>query len=255
MRGDRNEAKQRAMVKAFARAIQQLSDTKLRRVFWIGVVGSAVVFAVLWSAIGVLLATTEFLKLSLFSFLINLDLISNVLGNLVAAALTWLLFPSVIVLVASLFLEDVAAAVEARHYPELPAPRKQPIPEILYITVKFAAIGIVLNVITLPFVIILIFFPPFNLFVFYGLNGYLLGREYFELVSHRRFHPENARRLRRRFRNQLVVAGTLIAILMTVPVVNLVAPIIATAAMVHLLHGWSARLKLEARTPSLEIRD
>ena len=243
------------MVKAFARAIQQLSDTKLRRVFWIGVVGSAVVFAILWGVIGVFLATTELLQLSLFSFLINLDLISDILGNLAAAALTWLLFPSVIILVASLFLEDVAAAVEGRHYPGLPAPRKQPIPEILWITIKFAAIGIVLNIMALPLVIILIFFPPFNLFVFYGLNGYLLGREYFELVSHRRFHPENAHRIRRRFRTQLIVAGTLIAILMTVPVVNLVAPIIATAAMVHLLHGWSTRLEPEAGTPSLEIRD
>ena len=97
------------MVKAFARAIQQLSDTKLRRVFWIGVVGSAAVFAILWSAIGVFLATTELLQLSLFSFLINLDFISDILGNLAAAALTWLLFPSVIILVAGLFLEDVAA--------------------------------------------------------------------------------------------------------------------------------------------------
>ena len=243
------------MVKAFARAIQQLSDTKLRRVFWIGVVGSAVVFAILWGVIGVFLATTELLQLSLFSFLINLDLISDILGNLAAAALTWLLFPSVIILVASLFLEDVAAAVEARHYPGLPAPRKQPIAEILWITIKFATIGIILNIIALPFVIILIFLPPFNLFVFYGLNGYLLGREYFELVSHRRFHPGTAHRLRRRFRTPLLVAGTLIAILMTVPVVNLVAPIIATAAMVHLLHGWSARLEPEAGTPSLEIRD
>ncbi|MEE2760055.1 MAG: EI24 domain-containing protein, partial [Pseudomonadota bacterium] len=144
---------------------------------------------------------------------------------------------------------------ETRHYPGLPAPRKQPIPEILFITFKFASIGIVLNIIALPFVIVLFFFPPFNLFVFYGLNGYLLGREYFELVSHRRFHPENALQLRRRFRTQLIVAGTLIAILMTVPIVNLVAPIIATAAMVHLLHGWSTRFGMEAETPSLEIRD
>ena len=248
------------MIKAFSRAIAQLSDPRLRRVFWTGVIGSAVVFALLWGGIAVFLSSTDYLHFSIFGYPISLDFISDILGNLAAAVLTWLLFPSVITLVASLFLEDVAAAVEARHYPGLAAPRKQQISEILWITLKFAAIGIVLNILALPLIIILIFFPPFNLFVFYGLNGYLLGREYFELVGHRRFDPRTARRVRRRFRGQVFVAGVLIAIMLTVPIVNLIAPIIATAAMVHLLHGWRDRLGPAEQGPgfedhSLEIRD
>lgn len=243
------------MIKAFSRAIAQLSDPRLRRIFWIGVIGSAIVFAVLWGGIAAFLSSTEYLHFSIFGFPISLDFISDILGNLAAAVLTWLLFPSVITLIASLFLEDVAAAVEDRHYPGLSAPRKQQISEILWITLKFAFIGIILNLLALPFVIILIFFPPFNLFVFYGLNGYLLGREYFELVGHRRFDPRAARRVRRRFRGQVFVAGVVIAIILTVPLVNLVAPIIATAAMVHLLHGWRERLEPAVKDHSLEIRD
>jgi CysZ protein len=243
------------MIKAFSRAIAQLSDPRMRRVFWIGVIGSLLVFTALWGGIAVYLSSTEYLHFSIFGFPISLDFISDILGNLTAAVLAWLLFPTVITLVASLFLEDVAAAVEDRHYRGLAAPRKQQISETLWITFKFTAIGIVLNILALPFIIILIFFPPFNLFVFYGLNGYLLGREYFELVGHRRFDPRTARRVRRRFRGQVFVAGVLIAILLTVPFVNLIAPIIATAAMVHLLHGWRDRLDPADQDHSMEIRD
>jgi uncharacterized protein involved in cysteine biosynthesis len=243
------------MIKAFSRAIAQLSDPKLRRVFWIGVIGSAAMFGLLWGGIAIFLASTDYLHFSIFGFPINLDFVSDILGNLAAGVLTWLLFPSVITVIASLFLEDVAAAVEDRHFPGLPGPRKQPIREILWITIKFALIGIGLNILALPLLIVLFFFPPFNLFVFYGLNGYLLGREYFELVGHRRFDPRSARRVRRRFRAQVFVAGVLIAIMMTVPFFNLVAPIIATAAMVHLMHGWRERLGPADQDRILEIRD
>ena len=110
--------------------------------------------------------------------------------------------------------------------------------EILKITVKFMILAVVLNLLTLPLIFILIFFPPFNLFVFYALNGYLLGWEYFELVAHRRMDGRRARALRGTFSGRLFLAGVIIAFLMTVPVVNLIAPIVATAALVHLVEAW-----------------
>jgi uncharacterized protein involved in cysteine biosynthesis len=73
--------------------------------------------------------------------------------------------------------------------------------------------------------------------VFYGVNGYLLGREYYELVALRRLPAVPLRGRWRAERPRLVLAGAIIAFLLTVPVLNLVAPIIATAFMVHLFHG------------------
>jgi uncharacterized protein involved in cysteine biosynthesis len=87
-----------------------------------------------------------------------------------------------------------------------------------------------LNLILLLFLLI----PPVFPFVFYGVNGYLLGREYFELVAARRLDPAEARSLRRRHGRTLFIAGVLIAFLLTIPFVNLVAPLVGTAAMVHL---------------------
>jgi uncharacterized protein involved in cysteine biosynthesis len=45
--------------------------------------------------------------------------------------------------------------------------------------------------------------------------------------------------LRRRYRGQLFVAGVVIALLLTVPFVNLIAPVIGVAAMVHLYYSMN----------------
>ena len=160
--------------------------------------------------------------------------------------LTWLLFPSVVTLIVSFFLEDAIKAVESRHYPELADTRRQSVKEIVLITVKFTLISLVLNILALPIYVIFFFIGPLNLFVFYALNGYLLGREYFELVAHRRYDPLQAIHLRSAFKGQMFLAGVVIAFLMTIPVVNLVAPMVATAALVHLVHTWQSRLDVLA---------
>ena len=80
--------------------------------------------------------------------------------------------------------------------------------------------------------------PPFNLFVFYALNGYLLGREYYELVAYRRLAPPVADRMRRAVGAKLFLVGVVFAVLMSVPVLNLIVPIVATAVMVHLIQAW-----------------
>ena len=98
-----------------------------------------------------------------------------------------------------------------------------------------------LNLLALPLYLLLLFVPPFNLFVFYLLNGYLLGREYFELVAARRLDTAGVRRLRRAYRGRLLLAGAVIAFLLTVPIVNLVTPIIATGFMLHVFEGLRRR--------------
>jgi uncharacterized protein involved in cysteine biosynthesis len=79
-------------------------------------------------------------------------------------------------------------------------------------------------------------FPPFAPIIFWALNGFLLGREYFQLVAIRRVKEPEAKRLRRRFAGQIWLAGCLMAVPLTVPVVNLVVPIIGAATFTHLFH-------------------
>lgn len=232
------------MISAFSLAFGQLSDKSLRKVVWIGLIGSMAIFILLWAAIGYTLLETTFFKTGwLFGFFDWIvEWLTDIFGGLLIILATWFLFPAVATLIASFFLERAALAVENKHFPDLPATRGQDLAEVLKITLKFTGLAIVLNVLALPIYIVFFFLGPLNLFVFYALNGYLLGREYFELIAHRRMDPLQATHLRGAFRGQMFLAGVIITFLMTIPVVNLIAPVIATAAMVHLVQGWRNRI-------------
>jgi uncharacterized protein involved in cysteine biosynthesis len=163
-----------------------------------------------------------------------IDLLAGA-GVLVVA---WLLFPVTISVVVGFFLEQVAEAVERRYYPDLGPPRAQPVAEQVAGGLRFALVALGLNLLALPLYLAGIFLPPLNVFVFYGLNGYLLGREFYELVALRRFDQRQVQVLRRAHGGRSFLAGVVIAFLLTVPFVNLIAPVIATAFMVHLFEAW-----------------
>jgi len=233
------------MIDAFSRAFSQLGDKSLRRVVSIGIIGAIAIFIILWFAVGFLLFNTEIFEFDGMLGMLNkvFEWLTDIFGAALVVFISWLLFPSIVSIVVSFFLEDAARAVEAGHYPGLPAPRRQEFSEVFLVTVKFAGLAILLNILVLPIYAILFFIGPFNLFVFYTLNGYLLGREFFELVAHRRATPEQALHLRGAFRGQLFLAGVVIAFMMTIPILNLIASVIATAAMIHLTQNWRARLE------------
>ncbi len=153
------------------------------------------------------------------------------LGVLLGLAL---LFPAVASAFIGLFLDDIADAVERQHYPADPPGRALAAGPALLGSLRFLLVMIALNLLVLPLYVLMLWFPPINLFIFYGLNGYLLSREYFELVAWRHVDRPTARRLRKRNQGRLWLAGAAIAFLLTIPVISLAAPIVATAAMVHL---------------------
>ena len=225
------------MISSFSKAVSQISDPAFRRVALLGIAGSIAVFVASWLILGWVLDNLDLPVLDLWVWEFDLDRIKDVFGGIAVLAMTWLLFPAVVTLIVSFFLEDVAGAVDRRHYPALGEPRRQGIPEISWITVKFAVIAVALNILALP-VLLALFFSPFYPLVFYALNGYLLGREYFELVAHRRMDPAAGKELRRARSGSVFIAGVIVAFLLTVPVVNLIAPVIGAAAMVHLVERW-----------------
>ncbi len=219
------------MLGALFKAIGQLGDPAARRVVWISLGISLGVFVGLWTAVGSVLANTAVVELGWLETLVD------VLGGLTTLVLTWLLFPAVVSAVIAVLLDDVARAVEARHYPHLPeAPGAGTAANVLT-AAKFLGALVVLNVAALGFLLV----PPVFPFVFYAVNGYLLGREYFELVALRRAGIAETRALRKAHRGRLFLAGLVIALVLTVPVVNLLAPVTATAVMVHLFEAWRTR--------------
>ena len=222
------------MISAFVKAFAQLGDPAFRRVLWLSSVFSAAVFAVLGGAVWWLIdwLTPDWIPGWLSGWFF--DLVAWVLGFAVLAGGAWILFTMLVSIFVGVFLEAIADAVEARHYPGDPPGHDLSIVRGLAVGLKLLWDAIRLNLIALP---IYIFVPGLNLFVFYGLNGYLLGREYFELVALRHLDAKAALEVRKRFRWRIFLAGVVMTFLFTVPVVNLVTPLIATAAMVHIYKG------------------
>ena len=159
-------------------------------------------------------------------------------GTLIlAAGLAWFLFPAVITMFVGLFLEAIASAVEARHYPGRPPARQQGFAALLATSLRFGAAALFLNLVLLPAYLLMLLFPPLYLLVFYWVNGYLLGRAYFELVAYRRLDERAADALRRAWSGRVTLAGVIMALMLTVPVFNLFAPIAATAFALHLFEA------------------
>ncbi len=133
--------------------------------------------------------------------------------------------------VVSLFLDDVAGAVEARHYPDLPPPQHPGPLAAIRSALAFFAVIVIANLVALAAYLAL---PPFAPVIFVVVNGYLLGREYFELVALRRMSRTEARAARRRHIFTIWTAGALMAVPLAIPVLNLVVPIVGAATFTHL---------------------
>jgi CysZ protein len=214
------------MFSALSRAFAQLPRPEMRGPLVRSVAWACLVFAALWWVLAIVIHS------QLASEARWVEWLAGLLGVFAAPALTWLLFPSVVLMILGLYSEAIIRAVERRHYPNLATPSSSRQVANLWSGIRLAAIGLVLNIVAVPLYLL---FPGLNLVLFLGLNGYLLGREYFDVVALRRVDWRAAQQLWRQHRASFILSGVVVAGLFAVPFVNLVAPIIGLAAAVHLV--------------------
>jgi len=162
------------------------------------------------------------------------------LGGLALVVGSIFLIPPVTSLIAGLYLDDIAAVVEQQHYPSDPPGRELPTLQPIGLALKFFIVVLLVNILAL----FLLLVPGVNLIAFYLGNGYLLGREYFELAAMRHLAPAEARRLRKANRLTVFLCGLVIAGLASVPILNLVTPLFATSFMVRIYKGLDRRARL-----------
>jgi uncharacterized protein involved in cysteine biosynthesis len=202
----------------------QWRDPAIRQVIrWTLLLAVLAFFAL---AFGVYLLIGWLIDLS--PWLEGLAQVGGVVGSLIVA---WFTFPSLSAAIAGLFAERAIQAVEDRHYPGRGPARPINAMESLASALKLAGLALAVNVLALPFLIV----PPVYVLIAWGLNGWLLGREYFDMVALRRMDGQAAQRLYTDNRSRLTLAGVVIAVSLTIPFVNLVAPILSAAFMVHVL--------------------
>ena len=160
-------------------------------------------------------------------------LIGSAAGILSGAALivglSFLIAP-ITTMVAGLFLDAAAEAIERERYPADRPGIAMGLGESIVQTLRFTGLVIAVNVLAL----LLLLVPGVNLVAFFVGNGYLIGREYFEFAAARYVGQAEARRLRIAYGGRVFATGLIVAGVLAVPVLNLITPLFATAAMVHL---------------------
>lgn len=221
---------------AFFKAVGQIGDRRFRRVLMLGIV---LTLALL---VGVFAAFLWFLQImvgdeAIIPFVGQVTWLDDLLSwssFFVMILLSVFLMVPVASAITSMFLDEVAQAVEDRHYPHLPAATKVPFWEAVKDTVNFMGILIAANLLAL---ILYAMFSPIALFIFWGLNGFLLGMEYFTLVAIRRVGRQGAKDLRKQHRGKIWLAGSLMAVPLSMPLINLLIPILGAATFTHIYHG------------------
>jgi CysZ protein len=131
------------------------------------------------------------------------------------------------VLVAGLFIDDLADVVETDLYPPGQRGRAIPVSQAIMMGLRFAAVSAGVNLLAL----LLLLLPGINAVAFLMANAYLLGREYFLFAATRFRSLEEATELRRRYAPQLFLAGLFIAAFVVTPGLNVLTPLFGVAFM------------------------
>ena len=224
----------------FLKALGQLGDGRFLKVVGLGVLLSlALLFGVYVLFVQALdWITPDTLTLP---WLGEVAWVDNLIGwgsFLLMIGLSVFLMVPVASAFTGLFLDDVAQAVEDRHYPAKGLAPRQPFMDGLIDSVNFFGVLIAVNLLAL---LLYAFVGPFAPLMFWAVNGYLLGREYFQMVAARRLGRQGARDLRKRHSGQVWIAGMLMAAPLSIPLINLVIPVLGVATFTHLFHRLAGR--------------
>ncbi len=207
------------------RAVGQLDDPALLRVLLKSFVISVVCFGVL--AGGAYWAIHQWLGPdSLWG------LLGGALGSLLALVSALWLFLPVAVIIASLFMAPVCEAVERRWYPGLPPATGANGWAQVWDGLALGLRVLALSVVTLP---VSLFFPGVGTALGWVITAWAVGRGLFGAVALRRMTRREVQAAYRAHRLDVLVQGAVLTVAGTLPLVNLLVPVLGPAAMVHVL--------------------
>ncbi len=158
--------------------------------------------------------------------------VADLLGSLGASLLAFWLFLPVAAVIGTFYIERIAAAVERRHYPFLPPARGAPLIEQAWDGISLGLRILLLNLLALVLALLL---PGIGLVLGWAIGAFAIGRGLFVAVAMRRMPRHQAAALYRWARPAVLVQGGIMALAAWLPVLNLLIPVVGTAAMVHVL--------------------
>jgi CysZ protein len=208
-----------------ARAIGQLDDPAFQGIVLRSLAWSLICFVALYA---VMIWGVD----RLFTFHGWLAWAADVVGSIGAALLAFWLFLPVAAGIGTLYCDRIASAVERRFYPWLPRAQSAAILEQVW-----DSIAVALNVLALSIVALILAFivPGLGLVLGWMIAAYAIGRGLFVAVAMRRMPRARAESIYRQCRGTVLAQGGILALAAYIPIMNLLIPIVGTAAMVHIL--------------------
>jgi uncharacterized protein involved in cysteine biosynthesis len=170
---------------------------------------------------------------------------ADIIGTIGASFLALWLFIPVAVLIGTLYIERIARAVERRWYPYLRPAEGASLAIQAWDGLAVGARILGLNVIAL---VLALMIPGIGLILAWAIAAFAIGRGLFVAVAMRRMPRPVAEMLYRRHRTAVLAQGGIMALAGYIPVLNLLIPVIGTAAMVHVLDRAMADWPLEEVT-------
>lgn len=222
------------LVDSMSRSVSALLSRPFRTVLWKSIGLTIALLIGLWFVLEALLSTFLLPLLGPWPWLSTA--IAWLFGTGLFIGLGFLIAP-VTSIFAGIFLDEIAEEVERRSYPDDPPGRELPLMQSVGIALRFFGLVLLGNLAAL----LLVLFLGLGVVVFFVVNGYLLGREYFQFAALRHVSLAEAENLR--LKNQLAIflGGLLIAGLLSVPILNLLTPLFAGAMMMHVYKALAKR--------------
>ena len=223
------------MFRAFFLSLGDLADPAILRVFVKSIVLTLVVFlaagAGLWFA-------ARWLVIDQLGWDETAGNLAAVSGFLAMLLFGWVLFRAIAVAVIWLFGDDIVVAVERRHYPDaLASAHGVSMARSLTLGLRSAGRAVLVNTLLLPVYGVLLVTGFGTPLLFYAANGWLLGADLGEMVAARHLSGGEMKAWTRDTRWTRWDLGVTVAALLSVPIVNLIAPVLGAAMATHWFHG------------------
>lgn len=220
------------MIQAFTLTLGQIRDPKIVKPLLFATlltIGSIFIFILLGAA--VIEWTNDKFSFLLFDLFGKkggwFRIISHFLGAFLLLIVSYFFFASIHSAFLGIFIDDIFDALVIRHHPLVEFGPRMKMGASIFFSIRFIFLSLLLNLLALPFFVLGWIIPPIGIALQVFLNGYLLGKEYGQLLEFR-LPPE----LQGKKQNYLL-NGMISSLFWMIPLVNLLAPVLLAGSILH----------------------
>ena len=229
------------MFKIIRTSALDLVDPNMRIVFLKTVSNSIIVILTVAIMIWGLFNSVQIFELNFLN-----KIISWAVGVILFITASAILGPLMIV-IAGIYSEDIAHRVEKKHYPNRVGHRVLGVAESIKTGGRLLFKSLMINILFTPIYIVGGFFPIISALIFFGVNGYLLSREIFEIVASRHLRRDDRVLFWKANRGGSIFIGVLIICLSAVPLLNLISAMLGVIITTHFFQCRAAAGRVRQR--------